>query len=305
MYNEAQSLGSNMRELAVFLRANSIKYNLILVDDGSRDNSFNVMKELAKELPCTLLSFTRNFGKEAAICAGIAESKGAALIVMDADLQHPMEMIPVFIEKWKEGNLIVEGVKRSRGREGLFYKFAAKSFYKIFGKLTKLDMLNSSDFKLLDRRCANDFTRLGESAVFFRGMVSWLGYKGCTVPFDVQDRRGDKKSFSTRALFKMAFNAITTYSDMPLYLTNIIGTVFVALGSILGVQTLLNYMLGNAQSGFTTVILLSLIGTGAVLLSLGVIGMYLSKIYEEVKGRPRYIVRERLISDEENFNRAD
>lgn len=294
VFDEEMNLFENMSLLTKYLYEQDIRHRIILVDDGSSDRSWEeILRLISTYESFTGISFSRNFGKEAAVAAGLAHVTAPACVVMDADLQHPMDKIPEFIGKWREGFQIVEGVKTDRGRESVIYKTFAKLFYRIFKGMAGFDFENSSDFKLLDKRAVDAFNSMGDSALFFRGMVGWMGFTKCQVPFAVRERQGDGTKLTTGARFRMAGSFITSFSGMPLYLTNLIGLIFFIAGLILAVQTLYNKLTGAALSGFTTVIILILLATSAILFCLGVIGAYLSRIYEETKRRPRFIVREK------------
>ncbi|MCR5012300.1 MAG: glycosyltransferase family 2 protein, partial [Lachnospiraceae bacterium] len=234
--------------------------------------------------------FSRNFGKEAAIFAGLGAAKGGCAAVMDCDLQHPPEVLIEMYGLWEEGYEIVEGVKKSRGRESIFHKLSAGMFYGIMSKATKIDMYRASDFKLLDRRAVEALLMFPEYHVFFRALSSWIGYKKTSVEFDVRDREVGSSKWSTSALFKYAVNNIVEYSAVPLHLITGIGVVSLIFAFALGIQTLVRYFCGTAAEGFTTVILLQLFSASVIMIGIGIVGLYLAKIYDEVKRRPRYII---------------
>jgi dolichol-phosphate mannosyltransferase len=236
------------------------------------------------------VEFSRNFGKEAGIFAGLELATGDAVIVMDCDLQHPPEVIPKMWQLWKEGAQIVEGKKSSRGKESLFHKMSAGLFYGIMSHLIKMDMSASSDFKLLDRKVVEVLLELPERNTFFRALTFWAGFDTRTVEYEVQERKYGTSKWSFFSLMKYAISNATSFSTLPLQLVTLMGTISIIFSVILGIQTLVKYLLGTSVEGFTTVILLILIIGGFIMLSLGIIGHYIARIYEEVKGRPKYVI---------------
>ncbi|MBE5883482.1 MAG: glycosyltransferase family 2 protein [Lachnospiraceae bacterium] len=290
-YNEEQNIANTAEVLDKLLQENSIDYEMIFVSDGSKDATFAEIQKAAERNPRIKgAEFSRNFGKEAGIFAGLELASGDAVIVMDCDLQHPPEAIPGMWEKWKNGAEIVEGIKKSRGRESLGYKLSAGLFYKIMSKLIKMDMNASSDFKLLDRKVVQVMLELPERNTFFRALTFWAGFRTETVEYEVQERLYGESKWSFWSLMRYAISNATSFSTLPLQLVTVMGMVSILFSVILAVQTLVKYILGDAVEGFTTVILLILIIGGFIMLSLGVIGHYIARIYEEVKGRPKYII---------------
>lgn len=294
-FNEEKTLYQNMQKLAQVLAADQIDYNILLVDDGSRDATWQIISRLTEEdSHFSAIRFSRNFGKEVALCAGLREVRGDYVLIMDSDLQHPPRYIKDMIALLEDsGADIVDGVKASRGNENPIYKFCAKAFYGIFRKNTGIDLHNSSDFKLLRRPVVNAINALDESHVFFRGLVSWVGFRHETFFFSVDDRIGDTSRFSLSRLIRLSLDATLSYTSKPLYFTIAATGLFLLFALIVGVQTLWNFFAGNAVSGFTTVILLLLVIGGILCASLSILGAYIARIYDEVKHRPQYIVSER------------
>lgn len=210
--------------------------------------------------------------------------------VMDCDLQHPPETLVEMYKLWKQGFQVVEGVKATRGKESAIHKLFAKTFYKIISDATKIDMSRASDFKLLDRQVVDAFIALPERQVFFRALSSWVGFKTTYVEFDVQEREAGVSKWSFKSLFKYAINNITSFTVAPMQIVTGCGMFLFVFSIIFGIFSLVKYFSGKSLEGFTTVILLLLIIGSILMMSLGVIGFYISKIYEEVKMRPRYIV---------------
>ncbi len=292
-YNEEGNIANTAKVLSETLTNAEIEYELIFVSDGSTDGTYEaIIEESKKNSKIKGLEFSRNFGKEASIFAGLSVACGDACIVMDCDLQHPADIVPKMYKLWEEGYEIVEGVKSSRGKEGIFHKAFAGMFYGIMSKLIKMDMKNSSDFKLIDRKVVNVLLELKEHNTFFRALTFWAGFKTTTVSYDVAERQYGTSKWSFRSLFRYAIFNATSFSTLPLQLITHMGIICIVFSIILGIQTLVKYFMGHAMEGFTTVILLILIVGGFVMLSLGIVGHYLARIYEEVKGRPKFIIKQ-------------
>lgn len=290
-YNEEKMIDKASGRLAGLLKSERIDFELIFVDDGSKDDTWiRIKRQSAQKDYVRGVKFSRNFGKEAAIFAGLAEADGDCVVVMDCDLQHPPETVIEMYRLWTEGYEVVEGVKRSRGKEGIGHKASAGLFYKIMSKATGIDMSRASDFKLLDRRAVEALLEMPERNAFFRALSSWIGFRTTAVAFDVQDREAGESKWSTWSLIKYAVTNIAAFSSVPLQMVTVAGAFMFVFALVMGIESLVKYFGGQALEGFTTVILLLLIIGSLVMMSLGAIGYYISKIYEEVKGRPRYIV---------------
>ena len=290
-YNEEQNIANTTKVLSEMLEVAEIEYELIFVSDGSRDGTFSeIQKVAADNARIHGAEFSRNFGKESAIFAGLEMASGDAVVVMDCDLQHSPESVLEMWELWQEGAQVVEGVKRNRGKEKLGYKLSAGLFYKIMSKLIKMDMSASSDFKLLDRKVVEVLLILPERNTFFRALSFWTGFRQEKVYYEVQERQFGESKWSFFRLMKYAITNVTSFSTLPLQMVTVMGMVSILLSLILFVQTIVRYLMGTAVEGFTTVILLILIVGGLLMLSLGVIGHYIARIYEEVKARPKYII---------------
>ena len=290
-YNEEQNIANTARVLSELLAANQIDYELIFISDGSRDATYEeIVKASEKNPRIKGAEFSRNFGKEAGIFAGLELATGDAVIVMDCDLQHPPSVIPEMWRLWLGGAEVVEGIKTSRGKESLGHRLSAGLFYKIMSKLIKMDMNASSDFKLLDRKVVDVLLSLPERNTFFRALSFWAGFRTESVQYEVQERQFGESKWSFWSLMKYAVSNATSFSTLPLQLVTVMGVVSILFSLILAIQTLVRFLMGNSVEGFTTVILLILIIGGFLMLSLGIIGHYIARIYEEVKGRPKYII---------------
>lgn len=290
-YNEEQNISNTVRVLSGLLEANGIEYELVFISDGSRDGTFSEIQKAAEENPRIRgAEFSRNFGKEAAIFAGLKLTGGNAVIVMDCDLQHPPEVIPKMWQLWLEGAEVVEGIKQSRGKESVAHKLSAGLFYKIMSGLIRMDMNASSDFKLLDRKVVDVLLTLPERNTFFRALSFWAGFRREYVSYEVRERQFGESKWSALSLMKYAVTNATSFSTLPLQLVTVMGAVSILFSIVLFIQTFVKYLSGTAVEGFTTVILLILVIGGFLMLSLGIIGHYIARIYEEVKGRPKYII---------------
>lgn len=271
------------------------EFEIIFVNDGSADGTFEMIKKLNEEdSRIKGISFTRNFGKEAALFAGIRATYGDCVAFLDADLQHPPLLLVEMYKKWKEGFSVVEGIKKSRGKENIFHRLFTKVFYGLISKAVGIDMRNSSDYKLLDRTVVDELKKLKERNTFFRALSFWVGFKKTAVYYDVQERSSGISKWSTRSLFKYAVNNVICFSYAPLNIVTVVGGIFLFVGIAFAIDALVSYLRGISTSGFPTLIFIMLIGFGGIMLSLGIIGVYIAQIYDEVKGRPQYIIGEKI-----------
>jgi polyisoprenyl-phosphate glycosyltransferase len=275
VYCEADHIGSSLRTIHRVLMNTHETFEIVCVDDGSHDSTWNQIQAASITLPSIRsIKFSRNFGKEGAMLAGLEASCGQAVIVMDCDLQHPPTLIPEMIRIWKEGEFkIVEGVKRISNRRSRVSDWAANIFHSMFRKLTDSDLNNSSDFKLLDRDVVNAYVLLRERKLFFRAMISWMGYSKTQVAFDVADRVGGTSKFSPMKLLRLATGAIISFSPFVLQAATFFGLV-----------------LASVASGTSMLASVQLVVGSVILLCLGVIGAYVARIYEELQDRPRYLI---------------
>lgn len=297
-YNEEAMIPTTVAVLEEILNQENISHQLIFVDDGSTDGSWEKITQLSKEYSCiTGIQFSRNFGKEAAIFAGLACATGDCTAVMDCDLQHPPQTLVKMFRLWEEGYEVIAGVKRDRGKESFMHRLCARIFNGIMSKEIQIDMSAASDFKLMDKKVVKALLAMPERKMFFRAMSSWIGFKTTTVAFDVQDRSAGRSKWSTMSLVRYALNNIAAYSSLPMQLVTGAGVFSLILSLVLGVQTIAKYCSGRAVEGFTTVILLILLLGSIIMISLGIIGYYISRIYEEVRARPRYIISKMLNKD--------
>ena len=294
-YNEEKMIWKTTEVVSGIMEREKIPFELVFVNDGSKDQTWEMIEKAAeKNTHVTGIRFSRNFGKESAIFAGLANAEGDCIAVMDCDLQHPPETLVEMYRLWEQGYEVVEGVKRSRGKESALHRASAGMFYKIMSKAVQIDMSRASDFKLMDRKAVEALLSMPERNAFFRALSSWVGYRTTSVEFDVQERTEGESKWSTWSLIKYAVRNIVGFSSAPLQMITVAGVLTLFFAIVLGIQSLVKYFCGHALEGFTTVILLLLIIGSLIMLSLGIIGIYIAKIYEEVKGRPRYFIARKI-----------
>lgn len=290
-YNEEKMIFTASDTISGILSRENIDFELLFVDDGSKDATWeNITKAAQMNSHVVGIHFSRNFGKEAAMFAGLEKAAGDCCVVLDCDLQHPPEKIVEMYRLWEEGYEVVEGIKEDRGEESGFHKFAANSFYGLISRATGMDMSSSSDFKLLDRKVVDTLNSLPERNVFFRALSFWVGYKKATVYYSVRERTEGESKWSTKSLIKYAITNIGSFSSAPLHIVTVLGLIMLAVAIVFSIISLVQKLTGQALGGFTTVILLLLFSSSIIMISLGIVGYYIARIYDEIKGRPRYII---------------
>lgn len=290
-YNEELLIYTAYDAIHTLLSGEKIEHEIIFVNDGSTDKTAEKIKELAENNSCIAgLNFSRNFGKEAAISAGLAAATGDCAVVIDCDLQHPPEKIVEMYRLWEKGYEIVEGVKKTRGEEKKMYSLATRVFYSVISKTVGFDLSDASDFKLLDRKVIDILNKIPERKGFFRAISYWVGYKKTTVEFDVRERHAGETKWSTKGLIKYAVSNISAYSTAPMQIVTILGFIMLIITAVFGVWALIDKISGRALEGMTTVIIITIFIGSIIMISLGIIGYYIARIYEEIKGRPKYIV---------------
>jgi len=265
----------------------------ILVDDGSTDETWKVIERLAaKHANLRGVRLSRNFGKEAAISAGLDAARGNVVVTIDADLQHPPELLPEMFACWQAGAKVINTVKRTRENEGPVKAWMTRRYFGLFRRLAGLDVGNASDYKMLDREVVECVKKLPERERFYRGLISWVGFEQKTLMFDVAPRVAGFSKWSSTKLIGLALDSIVSFSTAPMQLMTFMGVGFAALAAALTVRTGWLWATGSAVPGFTTVILLLIVIGSVLMLGLGIIGIYIAKIYEEVKQRPGFIVQQ-------------
>lgn len=290
-YNEQEMAGQAADRIVRLLKEEGISHELIFVDDGSRDGTWEEIQKASRRHPSVRgVSFSRNFGKESAIFAGLTNARGDCCAVIDCDLQHPPEKLVDMYRLWEDGYEVIEGVKRSRGKESWFHTLCAKSFYGLIGRATGMDMSRASDFKLLDRKAVDALLQMKEKNAFFRALSSWIGFRTAQVEFEVQERAAGSSKWSFGGLVSYAFTNLASFSAAPMQVVTVLGVIVLICSVILSVQSLYKKFTGQALEGFTTVIIIILMIGSILMICLGIIGYYIAKIYEEIKARPRYLV---------------
>jgi dolichol-phosphate mannosyltransferase len=300
LHNEAAHLCSTLKTICGHLIDLPCDYELILIDDGSTDATWQELLAFWKDNPSIIaLRLSRRFGKELALCAGLERVQGDAVVVMDGDLQHPPELIPEMVKGWEEGCDVVEAVKTTAGGKPVVAAAQARLFYSLFSRMTGIDLAGASDFKLLDRKVLKAWIQMPERNVFFRGMSAWVGFKRKRIPIAVEKRVRGESRWSTISLIRLAVTGITSFSALPIHIITALGTLFLVFSLLFGLYALVLWIRGAALTGFTTVIILQLLIGSILVTALGIIGEYISKIYDEVKGRPRFIIADTLEARDE------
>ena len=276
-----------------------VDYEVIFVDDGSDDGTWEIIKTLAEKSNIIRgAQFSRNFGKESAIQAGLELSSGDVIITIDGDMQHPPEVIPLMFSMWKANEAdIVDVVKRNRQKETALRKTFAQSFYKLFSILSDLNINNATDFKLLDRSVVDALLRMNETNRFYRGLTSWLGYKHGSIEINIADRLSGKTKWSATSLVSYAFNNLLNFSTKPLILIGVFGVFFLLLATVIGTISIIRIFTNTSLGGFPTVIFLQLLIGGIIIASICLLGIYIGKLITEVKHRPLYIIKEKVNLD--------
>jgi glycosyltransferase involved in cell wall biosynthesis len=273
-----------------------LPFELLLVDDGSSDSTPRLLAELAaSDERVRVIELSRNFGHQAALTAGLDHARGDAIVMLDADLQDPPELIPELLEHWRQGSDVVYAVRRERAGETRAKLTTARWFYRLFSKLAQIDLAqNAGDFRLLDRRALAALNSMRERNRFLRGMTVWVGYTQTAVPYDRDARFAGDTKYSARKMMRFSLDAIFSFSHVPLQAATVLGFIFSAV-AFLGIPVAIGFRLaGQFVPGITTVLLVLLLLGGIQLITVGLIGEYLGRVYDEVKGRPLYLVRERL-----------
>ncbi|MBQ6166134.1 MAG: glycosyltransferase family 2 protein [Muribaculaceae bacterium] len=296
-FNEEQSLPLLYPELVKLMDSNAnYDWELLFVNDGSMDGTLDLLRGYCQQdSRVSYVSLSRNFGKEAAMLAGFDNVTGDCMVIIDADLQDPPELIPEMIKWWEQGYEDVYARRKSRGRESWLRKRLSMLFYRMLQQSSRFDVLqNVGDFRLLDRRCVNALKRMRESERYTKGMFSWIGFKKKEIEFDRGDRQAGKSAWSYRQLFSLAIDGITSFSSLPLRISTVAGFFISMLAFIYMMVVFIRALIwGNPVQGYPSLLVIMLFLGGIQLLSLGIIGEYIGRIYNETKNRPDYIVDER------------
>lgn len=294
-YNESGNIPELFRRIDEVLSRHASGYEVIGVDDGSRDDTFmRLLAERDRNPRIKLVRLSRNFGKEIALSAGLQHARGDAVVTMDADLQHPPELIPEFLAHWREGYKMVYATRQSATRETWLHTLFARSFYWVFARISHLDLpKGAGDFRLLDRRVVDALNAMPERTRFMKGLFAWVGFSQIGVPFVPPERFSGKSGFSFSRLWHFAIDGVAAFSTVPLRVWSLLGLIIsafaLAYGAFLVIRTL---VFGIDVPGYASLMVSSLFIGGIQLISLGVIGEYLGRVFEEVKRRPLYLVSE-------------
>lgn len=301
VYNEQDNVDVFFANLSACLQGLTRRFEIIVVNDGSRDSTTAKILKLPPKYNIKLLGFSRNFGKEIAITAGLEHCSGDAVIIMDADFQHPVDVIPQFLAYWAQGYEMIYGVRKNRHNESRLKRNLANLFYWIMAKITKIDMPNNAgDFRLLDRKVVDALNRFQERTRFMKGLYAWVGFKKIGIPFEVQDRARGKSAWGLTKLVELAMTGITSFSDIPLRVWGFIGFVISCISLVYAIYIVTVTLLYGADlPGFPSIIVAVMFFGGIQLLSIGILGEYIARIFTEVKQRPRYIVETRYGFDDE------
>ena len=295
--NEAATLNGLIDRLSPVLDGLAVRWEVLFVDDGSTDETLAVLKAFnSRDRRITAISLSRNFGKEIALAAGLKYAQGDAVILMDADLQHPPELLALFVDRWREGYQIVYGQRLEHTADGPLRRFFSRAYYKIFNALANTDIPEGAgDFRLLDRCAIDAMNRIGEVSRFNKGLFSWIGFRTVGVPYTAAVRTSGISKWSYRRLARFALDGLTSFSTLPLRVFSLLGLAIslsaFAYALIVLAQTL---VLGVDVPGYPSLIISVMFFAGVQLISLGVIGEYLGRVYEEVKARPLFIVSEEI-----------
>ena len=295
-HNEAAGIQHSIVEIETVAKSCQIAYEIIVVDDGSTDGTYQSVLEIVNggNRAIKAIKLSRNFGKEAAILAGLKNAQGDCVITMDADLQHPPEIIPEMIKAWQGGAHIVSAVKENRSQDGFFVRLRARIFNALLSSLGGIDIRHSSDFKLLDREVADVIClQFPEKIRFYRGLTDWIGYNHQVIPFTVASRNAGEGKWTLLSLIDLATTAIISFTSAPLRIITILGSITLVFGFVVAADALWNWFNDEAVSGFTTTIGTLLILGSFIMISLGIIGEYIAKIYDEIKARPAYLIEEK------------
>lgn len=300
-HNEADGIENTIGVIKGVLESCVDSWEIIVVDDGSSDATYRIIAALSQSDPrLKSIRLSRNFGKEAAILAGLKMSAGRAVVTIDGDLQHPPRLIPEMIEKWRQGAQVVDGVKRRRESDSSIVKFRARMFNALFSRLSGIDVQDSSDFKLLDRIVVDAILdELPERQRFYRGLVDWVGFTHAKIDFDIESRLQGEGKWTFRGLVGLAMTAIISFTSTPLRIVTVLGLVTLVFAVLVGGEALLSWINGEAVSGFATMIMTILIIGSFTMISLGIMGEYIAKIYEETKGRPVFLIAEKAGFDDD------
>lgn len=306
MYNEELVVSETYKRLKKVMDKINEPYEIVFVNDGSRDKTSEIVNEICKkDKNIKLIEFSRNFGHQIAITAGMDYAEGDAIVVIDADLQDPPEVIPEMIKKWKEGYDVVYGKRIKRKGDTFFKKFTAAVFYRLLNKMTDVNIpVDTGDFRLIDRKVCEALKQINERNRYIRGIISWLGFKQIGVEFVRDERFAGETKYPLKKMLKFAFDAITSFSYKPLKLASYVGMLVSCASFIYLIVVFIQKLcIGVPVPGWASIVAISLFFNGIILLMLGIIGEYIGRIYDEAKGRPLYVVKDIVNFDEDRTDK--
>jgi len=295
LFNEASSLNELLARLQAVTAKHPERFEYVFIDDGSADVTWETITQLTRNLEgCKLIRLSRNFGKETALSAGIDAATGDAVVLMDGDLQHPPELISTFLDEWRRGQDVVYAMRRSRETDSVLRSWMSRLFYRVFNSLSETKITpDAGDFRLMSRRVVDAIRLLRERLRFMKGIYSWVGFDGVGVPFDAPPRKHGTSSFSIAGLLKLAFDGLLSFSTVPLKLGILLGAAVAFMALMLGLFYFTRTIIfGIDEPGYASIIVSVLALGGLILLQLGLVGLYVGRVLDEVKGRPMYIVRD-------------
>ncbi|MDR3503302.1 MAG: glycosyltransferase family 2 protein [Legionella sp.] len=300
VYNEETIIAEFIGALDATLKQLAYPYEIVLVDDGSQDNTQAIIQQLRGQYSFRYLRFSRNFGKEKAISAGLDHARGDAVILMDGDFQHPLELLSEFVAKWEEGYDMVYAVRQNRADESWLKRTCAKTFYQFTSRINRVNIpANAGDFRLLDRKIVHSLQKLPERNRFMKGLYSWVGFKQVAVPFEVQPRKAGSSQWSFYSLIDLAITGITSFTAFPLRLIALGGIGVATLAILYAAWIIISTLIfGIKTPGWATIVTAITFFGGLQLFALGVVGEYIGRVFDEVKHRPHYIIDEEASFDE-------
>ncbi len=282
----------------ILMSLENYDYEIIFINDGSKDKTLDILEDIAKkDEKVKVISFSRNFGHQAAVTAGLKEVTGDAIVIIDADLQDPPELIPDMLKLWEEGNEVIYGKRKVRKGESAFKLLTAKMFYKTLNALSDVEIpKDTGDFRLVDRKVVDVINNLPEHNKFLRGLFSWVGFKQKAYEYERQERFAGKTKYPLKKMLKLASDGIISFSNKPIKLVGALGIISIVISIILLVYAILSYIfkLNNLSAGWTSIMVAITFFAGVQLLSLWVISEYIGRIYDEAKGRPQYIIDKKI-----------
>lgn len=295
-FNEARNLATLLPLLSACLTDCSDDWQVIVVDDGSTDSTPLLLERWARQAGFTVLRLSRNFGKEAALTAGLEASRGEVVVMMDADLQHPPALIATFVARWREGADVVYAQRQNRSEESAFKRFGARAFYRLINAADRFRVpAGAGDFRLMDISVVHALMSLPERNRFMKGLYAWVGFDAVAVPYVPAARAHGRSHFSAWRLIRLSLDGLTAFTTWPLRAVSAVGFLLAVLAFFYGAYLMAAFLIeGNAVSGWTTLVVSLMLFAGIQMISLGIVGEYVGRIFEEVKRRPLYIVKQRL-----------